>query len=721
MHESKTGQSGSAHRPDPAVCAAEESAPPNIAGAPEHFRAIVESSDDAIISKTLDGRITSWNPGATRMFGYSEQDMLHQPMLKLFPPERVAEEDFILDKIRHGEKVDHYETERLHRDGRRIHVSVSVSPVRDATGRIIGASKIARDITAQKDANARFRLTASVFSHTSEGIVIVDPHGRIVDVNEAFCRITGFERPQIIGRTPDMFASSRQGPAEFEIILNALAQTGHWQGEAWSRRQDGESFASLVKISAVRNEQGQTQNYVVLVSDVTRLRRQQETLEHLAHFDALTDLPNRLLLSDRLVQAINASRRSDDWVAVLYLDLDGFKAVNDRLGHDAGDELLVLLARRVSSQLRETDTLARMGGDEFVAVLVGLRNHNECVQLVDRVLRVCTEPFFVKGESVQVSASIGVALYPQNNVDAEQLIRHADRAMYEAKQAGKNRYHLFDPDLHKRARSRSEQLEDIARGLRRGEFELFYQPKVNMRSGQVIGVEALIRWRHPQRGLLSPAAFLPQTEGHQLAAELDRWVLDQALNRMAVWRAQGLDALTVSVNLNGRNLQQRGFAEALAATLASHPDAPPERLELELLETSALDDINDVAVVMQDCHRLGVRFAVDDFGTGYSSLVYLKRLPAETIKIDCSFVRDMLTDRDDRAIVQGIVGLAHAFGRELIAEGVESVAHGCALLAMGCEQGQGFGIAQPMPAEDLAAWIAGWQPPTEWTAAPAAK
>lgn len=714
MQESKTGQPGSAHRPETAVCPAEYIAPLAIADAPDHFRSIVESSDDAIVSKTLDGRITSWNAGATRIFGYSEQDMLGQPMLRLFPPERVTEEDFILDKIRHGEKVDHYMTERVRSDGRRIHVSVSISPVRDVAGHIIGASKIARDITAQQETSARLRLTASVFSHSSEGIVIVDPQGRIVEVNEAFCRITGYARHEAIGRTPDMFASSRQGPAEFEQIRDSLMRSGHWQGEAWSRRQDGESFASLVKISAVRNEQGQTQNYVVLVSDVTPLRRQQETLEHLAHFDALTDLPNRLLLSDRLIQAINVSRRSDDWVAVLYLDLDGFKAVNDRLGHDAGDELLVLLARRINSQLRDTDTLARMGGDEFVAVLAGLRGHNECVQLIDRVLRVCAEPFFLDDETVQISASIGVALYPQDNVDADQLIRHADRAMYEAKQAGKNRFHLFDPDLHERARSRGAQLEDIARGLRGNEFELFYQPKVNMRSGEIAGVEALIRWHHPQRGLLAPAAFLPQTEGHPLAGELDRWVLDRALAQMAQWRVQGLEDLTVSVNLNGRNLQQRGFVETLAAALASHPEAPPGRLELELLETSALDDINDVAVVMQDCHRLGVRFAVDDFGTGYSSLVYLKRLPAETIKIDRSFVRDMLVDRDDRAIVQGIIGLAHAFGRELIAEGVETIAHGEALLALGCELAQGFGIARPMPAAELPDWLQNWQPPAQW-------
>ena len=680
----------------------------------EHFRAIVRSSDDAIISKTLDGVITSWNDGAARIFGYTAEEVIGRPMLMLFPPEMAEDESFILDKIMAGEKVDHYQTVRIRKDGRRIDVSVTVSPIRDRRGSIVGASKIARDITAQKSAEARLTLTANVFTHTHEGIVITDVEGTILEVNEAFSRITGFSRAEVVGRSPEMFWSGRKGPELKIEIADALARCGHWQGEVWSRRKDGESYAGLLTVNAVRNPDRTVHGYVALFADITPLRRHQEKLEHIAHFDALTDLPNRLLLSDRLNQAMRACRRSGQSLAVVYLDLDGFKAVNDRYGHDAGDNLLIAVSGRMQGALRAADTLARMGGDEFVAVLADISSHQDCILLVERILHACAEPVHLDGDVLHVSASIGVAIYPQDDADAEQLIRHADRAMYEAKQAGKNRYHLFDPAQHEMVRNRSEQLQEIAGALKTGQFALYYQPKVNMRTGEVIGVEALIRWNHPVRGLLAPDAFLPLIEGHALSESLDEWVIGAALAQIAEWQQRGV-AMSVSVNVGARHLQEGRFARTLARQLAAQPEVDPHRLELEILETSAMDDIKEVSVVMAECHRLGVRFAVDDFGTGYSSLVYLKRLPAETLKIDRSFVRDMLDDRDDLAIVQGIIGLAGAFGRAVIAEGVESVALGARLLELGCDLGQGYGISRPMPADRLLDWIAGWRSPVVWS------
>jgi diguanylate cyclase (GGDEF)-like protein/PAS domain S-box-containing protein len=680
----------------------------------EHFRAIVQSSDDAIISKTLDGVITSWNEGATRIFGYAEDEILGRPMLALFPPDKIDEESFILDKIRAGETVDHYQTVRVRKDGRNIDVSVTISPIRDFNGTVIGASKIARDITAQKNAEARLQLTANVFTHTSDGIVITDVEGTILEVNEAFSRITGFSRAEVVGRSSRMFASSRQGPELQVEIGKVLTMCGHWQGEVWSRRKDGESYAGLLTVNAVRNSDGTTHSYVALFADITPLRRNQEKLEHLAHFDSLTDLPNRLLLSDRLNQAMLTCRRNGRSLAVLYLDLDGFKAINDRYGHDAGDNLLVAVSARMKGALRAIDTLARIGGDEFVAVLADVASHQDCIVLVERILHACAEPVFLEGDALRVSASIGVAIYPQDEADAEQLIRHADRAMYEAKQAGKNRYHLFDPAQHEMARSRGENLEEIVSALKMGQFALHYQPKVNMRTGEVVGVEALIRWNHPVRGLLVPHAFLPLVEGHALSESLDEWVIGTALAQIAEWQRCGV-TMSVSVNVGARHLQEGGFANTLARLLAAHPEVDPHRLELEILETSAMDDIKEVSVVMAECHRLGVRFAVDDFGTGYSSLVYLKRLPAETLKIDRSFVRDMLVDREDLAIVQGIIGLAGAFNRSVIAEGVESFAHGERLLELGCDLAQGYVISRPMPAGRLLDWIAGWRSPVVWS------
>jgi diguanylate cyclase (GGDEF)-like protein len=445
-----------------------------------------------------------------------------------------------------------------------------------------------------------------------------------------------------------------------------------------------------------------------IARDITPVRIQQEQLEHVAYFDSLTDLPNRLLLSDRLHQAMAYALRQQQTLAVLYLDLDGFKYINDTFGHPVGDELLIAVSNRMKSVLREVDTLARIGGDEFVAVLVNVQGLGECAVFVDRILKACSEPVVLDNRVMQVSASIGLTLYPQDDSNADQLLRHADRAMYEAKQSGKNRYFVFDAAHDTEMRNQGEQLTRLQEAVAYSEFVLHYQPKVHLETGEVIGVEALIRWQHPQRGLLLPGAFLPLSERHALSEQIGTWVLNTALQQMSDWLKLGL-RMCVSINVAARQIQHPGFVDELAGALARYPHVIPGDLELEILETNALEDIGAVSTVMHDCHRLGVRFAIDDFGTGYSSLTYLKRLPAETLKIDQSFVRDMLTDHEDMAIVQNVIGLAASFRRMAIAEGVETRAHGAQLLKMGCKYGQGYGIAKPMPAQELPAWISQWK------------
>ncbi len=430
-------------------------------------------------------------------------------------------------------------------------------------------------------------------------------------------------------------------------------------------------------------------------------------LEHIAHYDALTHLPNRVLLADRMQQAMLHNQRSGESLAVAFIDLDGFKAINDQYGHGIGDKLLITIARRMKAALRESDTLARIGGDEFVVVLTQLKNITDCEPLLRRLLDAAAEPVELDERVLEVSASIGVTIYPQDGVDAEQLLRHADQAMYLAKQAGKNCYHLFDVAQDVAVKHKRENLEHIRTALRNKEFVLFYQPKVNMRTGDVVGAEALIRWQHPERGLLAPASFLPVIENHLLSVELGEWVIATALGQMADWQSRGLD-IPVSVNIGALQLQQSNFADRLEELLFLEPDANPKNLELEILETSALEDINQVSTAIHACQALGVSFALDDFGTGYSSLAYLKRLPAELLKIDQSFVRDMLEDTDDLAIIQGIIGLATAFQRLVIAEGVETVDHGKKLLSIGCELAQGYGIARPMPAEAFPGWVKSW-------------
>jgi diguanylate cyclase (GGDEF)-like protein len=449
--------------------------------------------------------------------------------------------------------------------------------------------------------------------------------------------------------------------------------------------------------------------------DFSELNTIKEQLEHQALHDVLTNLPNRVLLADRLSQSMVQSQRHHNLLAVAFLDLDGFKHVNDTYGHDLGDELLIVVSLRMKDALREGDSLARIGGDEFVAVLADLSSVEDCEPVLERLLLAASAPVKVGNVELKVSASIGVTLYPQDNVSADQLMRHADQAMYVAKESGKNRYHLFDTVQDDAIKVQRESLEGIRTAIDSQEFVLYYQPKINMRTGTVIGAEALIRWQHPEKGLLSPLEFLPVIENNPMMIELGEWVIDSALAQISQWQAIGLNLpLSISVNIAAVQLQQTNFVDRLTTFLAAHPDVDPRYLELEVLETSALEDVKHVSTTMNACIALGVNFALDDFGTGYSSLTHLRRLPANLIKIDQTFVRDMLDDVDDLAIVEGVIALAKSFKRDVIAEGVETIEHGTVLLQLGCELAQGYGIARPMPAIDIPTWVRDWKPDVTW-------
>jgi len=573
---------------------------------------------------------------------------------------------------------------------------------------------VARDITARKSAEESLLLAASVFSSSREGIMVTEASGAILDVNDAFTRITGYSRGEVIGKNPRLLSSGRQGADYYQGMWRCLLEQGYWYGEIWNRRKNGEVYAEMQTISTVRDDQGKPQRYVALFSDITAHKEHQSQLEHIAHYDALTNLPNRVLLGDRLHQSMAQAVRRGERVAVLYLDLDGFKTVNDTHGHAAGDHLLITLAARMKESLRDGDTLARLGGDEFVAVLINLNDSVDSVPTLTRLLDAAARPVMLGDLFLQVSASVGLTFYPQaEDVDADQLLRQADQAMYQAKLSGKNRYHIFDAEQDRNARGQHESRGRIRQGLVAGEFVLHYQPKVNMRLGTVVGAEALVRWAHPERGLLLPGVFLPVIEEHALAVEMGEWVIHTALAQMAQWRHAGL-RLQVSVNVGARQLQQSDFVNRLQIILAAHPHVGPGDLEIEVLETSAVKDLAQVYGVIQACCEMGVRFALDDFGTGYSSLTYLKRLPVALLKIDQSFVRNMLDDPDDMAILDGVVGLASAFRREVIAEGVEKAEQGEMLLQLGCEMAQGYYIARPMSANEIPAWVESWRTTPSW-------
>jgi diguanylate cyclase (GGDEF)-like protein/PAS domain S-box-containing protein len=575
-------------------------------------------------------------------------------------------------------------------------------------------STLVKDISERQKSEEKLKLAASVFTHAREGIMITDVAGNIIDVNDTFTDITGFNREEVLGKNPRIFQSGRQSRQFYVQMWKFLLENDYWYGEILNQRKNGQIFTEMLSISAVRDDAGQVSHYVSLFTDITVMKEQQGQLEHIAYYDGLTNLPNRLLLSDRLTQALAHSQRHNSSLAVAFIDLDGFKDVNDIHGHHVGDELLITVSYRMKEALREVDTLARIGGDEFVALLVDLENVDDCEPLLRRLLKAGSDPVIV-GENIplQISVSIGVTLYPQDYCDAGQLINHADQAMYVAKQTGKNRYHFFGAKQDDAMLIQHETVQSISMAIENHEFVLFYQPKVNMSSGEVLGAEALIRWQHPVYGLVLPLEFLPIIDYQPVSIVLEEWIIDTVLTQIAAWQAVGL-AIPVSVNISAYQLQQDDFVMRLAELLAAHPEVAPRYLELDLQEASALRDMNQISSIMHRCIELGVRFALDDFGTGFGLLTYLKRLPTNLLKIDQSFVGNMLVDADDFAIVEGVVSLANAFHREVIAEGVETVAHGTSLVKLGCLLAQGYAIARPMPAKDIPDWVATWRPDGAW-------
>ena len=673
---------------------------------------LFDSLNDFIFIVDQGGLIVHHNRAAGERLGYGADGLLGRPVATILSEADRAEAARLVAAMSGTGNGCPLPLQAA--DGRPLLVDARVvSGVWNDQPVLIG---IAQDISERLVAEARQKLAASVFDHAHEGIMITDPAGHIVEVNATFSELTGYARAEAVGQRADLLKSGHHDAAFYRAMWKTIRQNGYWRGEVWNRKKSGEIFVELLTISTVRDRSGAIANFVGIFSDITLIKEHQQRLEHLAHFDALTQLPNRMLLADRMQLAMAHSDRSGKVLAVCYLDLDGFKPVNDQYGHAVGDRLLIEVAQRLKTCIRAGDTVSRLGGDEFVLLFADLDNIRESDHAIARIISALTHPFAIAGHAIQISASIGVTLYPQDGADSDALLRHADQAMYAAKQAGRNRFHLFDPENDRRARARHDEIGRIREAFGNGEFTLFYQPKVNMRRGDVIGAEALIRWLHPEQGVLLPAAFLPAIEGTELAVELGDWVLGAALDQLTAWVAGGL-RLAISVNIAGEHLQQPNFVARLGELLAAHPSVPPELLELEILETTALEDIARVAELFAACRQLGVRFALDDFGTGYSSLTYFRRLPAEVLKIDQSFVRDMLDDPEDLAIVEGVIGLTQAFRRQVIAEGVESVEHGLVLLLLGCDEAQGFGIARPMPAAALPGWITDFRPDALWSSA----
>ncbi|WP_349746393.1 putative bifunctional diguanylate cyclase/phosphodiesterase [Pseudomonas frederiksbergensis] len=550
---------------------------------------------------------------------------------------------------------------------------------------------------------------AAIFSET-------DLNGRITYVNDQFCVVSGYSREELLGQNHRLLNSGLHSADFFAAMWRTIALGNIWKGEICNRAKDGRLYwVDSTMVPVLDDTTGLVDRYLSIRFDISEKRQLLQSLQWRVGHDVLTGLPNRAFLSDLLDQALEFSRQENIPLAVCMLDLDGFKAVNDGYGHASGDMLLVEVAKRLRDIVRGEDVVARLAGDEFVLVLRYVRDLPELRAALTRVLGAISAPYTLHGKDINVFASIGVTLFPHDNEDAETLLRHADQAMYVAKQRGRNRFHLFDVSRDQEVKATHQTVERVRQALVAGEFRLHFQPKVNMRRGEVVGFEALLRWQHPQNGMVPPREFLPLVEDTDLIIDIGEWVMDQVLAQLHRWQQAG-QGWPISINIAARHFQRADFVDRLRQVLARHAQVAPRMLDLEIVESVAIENIQHVSACLQACQALGVQFSLGDFGTGYSSLSYLKRLRTQTIKIDKSFVRDILNDRDDLALTTAVIGLARAFGRQVIAEGLESLEHGELLLRLGCEVAQGYFIARPMPPSEVPAWVAGFVAPSQWQA-----
>ena len=688
------------------------------------FSTIIDEIPDPLMLKDRQGNFLLCNQATATLYNATPEAMVGQHDGHFGVPEELADamRQNVLAIMASGVASIVFEDSRDAVTGELRHYRSIKKPLKDSNGEdqiLILAQDITDVIRAQRQLEESELRLRHVLEVTREGIWDWHLAHGTVQHNDQWYETLSYAKGDI--------ASTMQGFVslihpddlpQVRVRLNEMLEgkVTQYNSEHRILCKGGQAIWVQDRGRVVqRDAQGKPERVVGSFTDISVQKQQQQYLERIAHYDELTGLPNRVLLADRLQQAMVQSKRRGTRVAVAYLDLDGFKAINDRHGHEMGDRLLIDIATRLKLALREGDTIARLGGDEFAAVLVDLNDVNQSLSLIDRLLELASHPTVLDDITLKVTASMGVCFYPQgDDTDADQLLRQADQAMYGAKLAGKNRYQLFDDEHDRLLRAKNDSIGCIRQALVQQEFVLYYQPKVNLHTGEVVGAEALIRWQHPERGLLAPGAFLPAIEGHALSIAVGEWVIGTALQQMDTWSKQALH-LPVSVNIAAHHLQQANFVERLTSLMAAHPQLPYGHLELEVLETTELEELDTVVQVMRECAQLGVQFALDDFGTGYSSLAYLKRLPAQTLKIDQCFIRDMLDDPEDRAIVEGVLGLARAFRRKALAEGAETAAHCEMLLQLGCDLAQGYGIARPMPAEQMPQWCANWRPDPDGT------
>ena len=661
-----------------------------------------------ITGADADLTIRQWNPGAERIFGYGPEEAIgRSPFGLLIPAEQRRALQNLAQRHAETEGTVRIVSQNVTKDGRRISCEWFNTPIRDDAGQLLGMMSMGQDVTERILTEERMKLWTSVLDHCSEGIMICDAQKRILLVNAAFEKLTGYREGEVLGQTPSILQSGRQGPSFYAEMWLELVRSGHWAGELWNRRKSGEIYPEWLSINAVRDESALVTHYVGIFSDITARKESEERIRHLAQFDSLTGLPNRALLADRLAQLIHAAARSQAKLALLFIDLDRFKEVNDSMGHEAGDLLLISIAKRLQQCVRESDTVARMGGDEFIVATPQLAQAEDAAVVARKVLSAIKEPLSISGTAIAISGSVGICVFPDDGTTASQLIRNADSAMYQAKRSGRDAYRFYTSSMNDRALERLSMEAALRSAVAEQEFILHYQPQIDIGSGSIIGAEALVRWNRPGFGLVPPGEFIPIAEERGLIVSIGKWALDESARQAAIWKKEGVP-LRIAVNISSIEFHQRGFVEQIAAALSSHR-LPPQYLELEITEGVMIREADAAIALLRRLHRMGIELSIDDFGTGFSSLNYLRRLPIHRLKIDRSFVDEITHHPETVRVVHGIVALAKGLGLRVVAEGVETQAQLALLREAGCDEAQGFLFSRALPADAFEKFVRHWR------------
>jgi diguanylate cyclase (GGDEF)-like protein/PAS domain S-box-containing protein len=685
------------------------------AGEPDYFISVLEDiSERKRVEDTLDrffdqpmtlnlianmdGRIERMNSAWSQTLGYPLEELLRRPFIELVHPEDRAATLAEFDKVKQGHTTLFFENRYLHQDGSYLVLAWS-SFVKADDGLIVA---VANDITEKRQAEDKLREAAAVFGNTAEGVMITDDDGHIMDVNEAFSLITGYAKEEVVNRKPSLLRSDRHDDHFYAEMWKTLITTGHWRGELWNRRKDGAVYPELLTISRMTDKSGRGAGYVGVFADITAIKQTEDQLSHLAHHDSLTSLPNRLLLTARLDQAIRHAERQNSMLVIVFIDVDRFKTINDSLGHPAGDQVLRELARRLLETIGPDDTAARLSGDEFIVLLDGPSSTEQVVLMVERLMRIFEKPFMIGGTEVRITASMGLSLYPNDGRDSATLLRNADAAMYRAKDDGRNTYQFYTSELTSVAFEQMFLENALRSALKQNEFRLVYQPQFDLTSKRLIGLESLLRWDHPQQGTIPPGRFIPIAEQSGLIRDIGTWVIQEACRQAAGWAHKGLSFGRMAVNVAGPQIQQAGF-ETIVREALRNSGLSADRLELEITESFVMQRTDISIEQLSHLRSLGVEVAIDDFGTGYSSLSYLKQLPIDKLKIDQAFVRDIPADANDMAIAEAVIAMGRALNLMVIAEGVENKEQADFLRAKGCTLAQGYYFSKPLSAEDTEA------------------